>query len=329
MISSISSSRVRMYAVLLGQVQRVAERGAARDDRDLLDRRSRRPAGARPARGPPRGRRSTRFSFSVITRLRLQARQDRARAPSRSRSAVSSARPARPARMAASLQMFSRSAPPRPAVRARDDVEVDAGCERLVARVDVEDLLAGREQVGRRDAAPGGRSGPGRSRAASSASSRLEAASTITPGSFEKPSSSTSSWLRVWSCSRLKPRAAARGADGVELVDEDDRGRVLARGVEQLADAAGADARRTSRRTPRPTARRRRRRTPAATAFASSVLPVPGGPYSRMPLRDARAEPGEARRARVRNSTTSASSSFASSTPATSSQRDDRVRRRA
>ena len=36
--------------------------------------------------------------------------------------------------------------------------------------------------------------------------------------------------------------AAARAADGVELVDEDDRGRVLARLLEELADAGGAEA---------------------------------------------------------------------------------------
>ena len=35
---------------------------------------------------------------------------------------------------------------------------------------------------------------------------------------------------------------AAVAADGVELVDEHDRRRVLARGLEQVADAGGADA---------------------------------------------------------------------------------------
>src|SRR5204862_2753483 len=36
--------------------------------------------------------------------------------------------------------------------------------------------------------------------------------------------------------------AGARGADGVELVDEDDRGRVLPRFLEQLANSRGAEA---------------------------------------------------------------------------------------
>ena len=57
-----------------------------------------------------------------------------------------------------------------------------------------------------------------------------------------KPSSSTSSWFRVWSCSRLWRAARTGRADGVELVDEDDRGRVLARLFEELADAGGAEA---------------------------------------------------------------------------------------
>ena len=49
---------------------------------------------------------------------------------------------------------------------------------------------------------------------------------------------------------------AASGADGVQLVDEDDRGRLLARDPEQPPDASGAEAalsRRTMRRTGRRT----------------------------------------------------------------------------
>ena len=55
-----------------------------------------------------------------------------------------------------------------------------------------------------------------------------------------------------------------------------------------------------------------------ATALASSVLPVPGGPYSRMPF-GTRAPSLEKRSGSFRKSTTSRSSSFASSRPATSS----------
>ena len=66
---------------------------------------------------------------------------------------------------------------------------------------------------------------------------------TITCSRLLKPSSSTSSWFSVWSCSRLNPRPRARGADGVELVDEDDCWSGLARILEELADAGGAEAR--------------------------------------------------------------------------------------
>ena len=56
-----------------------------------------------------------------------------------------------------------------------------------------------------------------------------------------------------------------------------------------------------------------------ATAFASIVLPVPGGPCSRMPL--GTVAPSFLKRSGLRrNSTTSRSSCLASSQPATSSQ---------
>ena len=71
--------------------------------------------------------------------------------------------------------------------------------------------------------------------------------------------------------------AGALRADGVELVDEDDRGRVLARLGEELADAGGAEA-------GEHLDERRRARGVEVRAglvrdrLASSVLPVPGGP---------------------------------------------------
>ena len=86
---------------------------------------------------------------------------------------------------------------------------------------------------------------PGRSSAGSSTSGRLVAASTTTPSLPEKPSISVRIWFSVCSRSSWPPidaGAAARAADGVDLVDEDDRRRDLARLGEQLAHAAGADA---------------------------------------------------------------------------------------
>ena len=56
----------------------------------------------------------------------------------------------RPAKIAASLQRFARSAPVSPAVCRAIMAEVDVGGERLVARVHAEDRLATGD-VGRGD----------------------------------------------------------------------------------------------------------------------------------------------------------------------------------
>ena len=55
----------------------------------------------------------------------------------------------RPAKIAASLQRFARSAPVRPRSAARSG-QLDLGGERLAARVHLQDRLAA-DQVGRRD----------------------------------------------------------------------------------------------------------------------------------------------------------------------------------
>ena len=112
--------------------------------------------------------------------------------------------------------------------------------ERLAAGVDLEDLRGGRCMSG------GGTKTwrskrPGRSSALSSFSSRFEAAITTTLSRASKPSISTSSWLSVWSRSPEMSEPRWR-ADGVELVDEDDRRSVLARLLEQAPDPRGAEA---------------------------------------------------------------------------------------
>ena len=86
---------------------------------------------------------------------------------------------------------------------------------------------------------------PGRSSAGSRISGRLVAASTTTPSVPVNPSISVRIWLSVCSRSSLpaeRLRAAAGPADGVQLVDEDDRRRHLLGLVEQVAHPAGADA---------------------------------------------------------------------------------------
>ena len=126
--------------------------------------------------------------------------------------------------------------------RRRELVEVDVGRERHLARVHLEDRLApalsGRLTTTRRSKRPG------RSSARSSTSGWLVAASTMTPSRPEKPSISVRIWFSVCSCSlgAADRHLAARAADGVDLVDEDDRRRVLARLLEQIAHARRAHA---------------------------------------------------------------------------------------
>ena len=158
---------------------------------------------------------------------------------------------------------------------------------------------------------------PGRSSAGSSLSSRLDAAITTTSPLPPKPSISTSSWLSVCSRSELlsEPR---RGADGVDLVDEDDRRRVLAGLVEQAPDARGAEAGEHLDE-----ARRRLREELRAGLVGHGLGQQRLARAGRAVQQDALRAPS--RRARWkrsgsrRKSTTSCSSALASSAPATSS----------
>src|SRR5206468_2151742 len=84
---------------------------------------------------------------------------------------------------------------------------------------------------------------PARSSAGSRISGRLVAAINTRPELGSKPSISTSSWLRVLLLVvPAEPGGAARPAERVELVDEDDRRRLLPRLLEQIADSRGAHA---------------------------------------------------------------------------------------
>ena len=147
---------------------------------------------------------------------------------------------------------------------------------------------------------------------------RLEAAITIRSPRSSKPSISTSSWLSVWSFSRerSKPRLQA---DRVELVDEDDRRRVLLRDREQAADARRAEAgehlderaRGLAEEVCAGLAARRPWRAASCRCRAGRAAGCPWAPCAPSFLK---------RSGSRRNSTTSRSSCLASSQPATSSQ---------
>ncbi len=154
---------------------------------------------------------------------------------------------------------------------------------------------------------------PGRSSALSSFSSMFEAAITMTLSRASKPSISTRSWLSVWSRSpeMSEPRCAPTASSS---------------SMKMIAGAFSRASlkRRRIRAAPRPAnismneeADWLKNVAPdsCATALASSVLPVPGGPCSRMPF--GTVAPRRLKRfGSERNSTTSRSSSLVSSIPA-------------
>ena len=159
---------------------------------------------------------------------------------------------------------------------------------------------------------------PGRSSAGSSFSSRFEAAITTISSRAAKPSSSTSSWLSVWSFSpemslpRVAPTASSSSMKMIA-------GRLLARLAEQPPDAGGAEAgehldERGGRLGEEGGVRLVRHRLGQQRLAGARAGRAAGCPA-------ARARPAPRKRlGSRRNSTTSRSSSLASSTPATSSQ---------
>ena len=157
------------------------------------------------------------------------------------RGADARVRPSRTATIAASLTRLARSAPEKPGV-ARATASRSTSGPRCRPR-------ACTARIARRSGAVGSgtttcRSNrPGRSSAGSRVSGRLVAAMTTTPVEGSKPSISASSWLSVCSRSSLLAMPVAPAlADRVDLVDEDDRRRPLARLGEQVAHPRGADA---------------------------------------------------------------------------------------
>ena len=224
------------------------------------------------------------FSFSLIARvLRSGPAMTRSIASSRVASLISE--PLwRAVSSAASLSTLARSAPVKPGVRRATVVEVDVRRERLALGVHGEDGLAA-EQVGPVD-------GDLPVEAARAQQRGVEDVGPVRGGDHDDAALDVEAvHLDEHLVERLLAlvvaaahAGAAVPADGVDLVDEDDRRGVLLGLLEQVADAAGADAdehldevrARRSRRTARPAS--------PATARASSVLPVPGGPNSSTPL---------------------------------------------
>mmetsp|Transcript_28067 Transcript_28067/g.56041 ORF Transcript_28067/g.56041 Transcript_28067/m.56041 type:complete len:333 (-) Transcript_28067:425-1423(-) len=222
----------------------------------------------------------------------------------------------RAAKMAASLRRFWRLAPLKPGVRratASRSTSASTGLPRAwTLRMAVRPLKSGRSTLTRRSKRPG------RRRALSRTSTRLVAAITMTPGLPSKPSISVRIWLSVCSRSSLPPaKPAPRWRPTASISSMK-----MMQGAFFLAWLK----RSRTREAPTPTnistnsePETEKKGTPAspATARARRVFPVPGGP-SRITPRGMRAPRSEYFSGFFRKSTTSASSSFAPSQPATS-----------
>ena len=262
-------------AVLGGQVQRVAERAPARHDRDpvhAVDRRQQLAAQRVP--GLVVG--DDPLLVLVQHAARLHAR-DHPLERCVEVLVVDPLAPRRAAKIAASLQMFARSAPVSPLVcwATSPRSTSPSGLLRVCTPSTPSRPLTsgGATNIWRSKR-------PGRSSAGSSFSSRFDAAITTT-----RPLRGEAVHLDQQLVERLVLLAgdvhAAAPADGVELVDEDDRRLVLARDREQPADARRAEAgehldeRRGRLR--RRTARRTRARPPSPAASCRCPAARAGG----------------------------------------------------
>mmetsp|Transcript_25683 Transcript_25683/g.64146 ORF Transcript_25683/g.64146 Transcript_25683/m.64146 type:complete len:325 (-) Transcript_25683:46-1020(-) len=226
------------------------------------------------------------------------------------------ARPSTAARMAARFARFASSAPEKPGVPRAMTSRSTAG-ESVMPRVWTR-RMSRRPRTSGSGMATWRSKRPGRTRALSRAWGKFVEAMTMMPSPDRKPSSSTRSWLRVW--------RFAWKSRGFLLLPMASISSIKT--MHGACAFAAANSSRT-RFAPRPTHISsnsdplvEKNGTPAspATALASSVLPVPGGPTSRTPVGSFPPSlvksPGA-----FRNCTTSFSSPFASSQPFTSRKR--------
>ncbi len=190
----------------------------------------------------------------------------------------------RAARSAASLTRLRRSAPTIPgvvaAIASRSTSSASGTPRVCTARIFWRPAWSGGLTVMRRSKRPGRRS------AASRTSGRLVAASTITPSAPVKPSISVRIWFSV--CSRSSCPVNAAPPPRARPIASSSSTKMIA-GAARFA----CSKRSRTRLAPTPTtistnsdAESEKKGTSAspATARASSVLPVPGGPVSRTPL---------------------------------------------
>ena len=225
----------------------------------------------------------------------------------------------RAANSAASLQMFSRSAPLMPGVpRAMRESSTSSESGSFLActrRMPSRPFTSGASTTTWRSKRPGRRS------AGSSTSGRFVAASRMTPSFDSKPSISTRSAFKVCSRSSWPPPSPAPRCRPTASISSTK--------MMHGAWALPCSNRSRTRDAPTPTnistksdpdIWKNGRPASPATARASRVFPVPGGPDEQDALRQARPPSRENFAGSLRNSMISWSSSLASSAPATSAK---------
>ena len=196
---------------------------------------------------------------------------------------VTLVRPSRTARRAASLTILASSAPEAPeAMRATARKSILSSCSTFLAwtlRMASRPCKSGSSTGTRRSKRPG------RVSAGSRDSGRLVAAKMMTPLLPSKPSISVKSWLRVCSRSSLPPYwpplrfwpmasiSSMKTMQGAFSFAWSNRLRTLEAPMPTNISTNSE-----------PEMEKKGTFASPATAFASMVLPVPGGPTSRIPL---------------------------------------------
>ena len=228
--------------VLGGKLLREAQRAAARNDRDLVDAGRRPAACAATSAWPPSWYAVLRFSSSVMI-MDFRSGPIMTLSLAYSKSIISTFfLLKRAAFSAASLTRLARSAPEKPGVPRAMIVRSTFSASGDVARVDLQDLLAAAQVRPVDDDAA--------VEAAGAQERRIEDVGPVRGGDEDDALVGLEAvHLDEQRVQRLLalvvPAAEARAAvaaDGVDLVDEDDAGRVLLALLEQVADARGADA---------------------------------------------------------------------------------------
>mmetsp|Transcript_26543 Transcript_26543/g.42092 ORF Transcript_26543/g.42092 Transcript_26543/m.42092 type:complete len:278 (-) Transcript_26543:691-1524(-) len=223
----------------------------------------------------------------------------------------------RPARMALSFMRLARSAPEKPGVRRAMTSNPTSDSSFLfltcTPKICFRPFKSGTSTLTCRSKRPG------RRRAGSKISARLVAASTMTPVLPSKPSISVNNWFSVCSLSSLPcPTPAPRDRPTASISSTKIKHGLFSFAFLNRSRTRDAPTPTNISTNSEPEMEKNGTLASPATAFARSVLPVPGGPTSSSP-RGILAPTAVNRSGFFKNSTTSTKSVLASSTPATSS----------